>query len=175
MNPESRQQAAGAWRGSPGFAVGRLLFWLLLAGWAAISWQLTDVPARAMRSRINDLSVIPGAGLIMRDPTGVFYHVNNAGRARAIFPELAPPVYDEVCLDCTLVTGEQLSQTNDFCIAGTQKSLPRLEFELPCHTWAPLGEGHKVMAFGMFIVPLLVFWAVRAVLQRVGTPKPAAG
>ena len=126
MNPEPRQQAARAWRGTRGFAVGRLLFWLLLAGWAAISWQLTDVPARAMRSRINDLSEIPGAGLIMRDPTGVFYHVNNAGRARAIFPELAPPVYDEVCLDCTLVTGEQLSQTNEFCIAGSQKSLPPL-------------------------------------------------
>ncbi|MDB5970583.1 MAG: hypothetical protein JWQ90_3033 [Hydrocarboniphaga sp.] len=169
MNPDQTQRALGGALHARGFAAGRLLFWGLLVIWAAISWQVSGPLSDSMRSRINDLSVIPGGGLVMRDPTGVFYHVNNAGRARAIFPELAPPVYQEVCLDCTLVTGEQLSQTNDFCISGTRKTLPALQFEIPCRTWAPLGEGHNVLAFGIFVVPLLGFWILRAILQR-GTP-----
>jgi hypothetical protein len=174
MNAEQSATAVNARLRSRGFALGRLLFWLLLAIWAAISWKVSGPLSDNMRSRINDLSVIPDAGIVMRDPTGVFYHVNNAGRARAIFPELAPPVYQEVCLDCTLVTGEQLSQTNDFCIAGTKKNLPNLQFEIPCRTWAPLGEGHNVLAFGIFIVPLLLFWVLRAVLQKsVASKQPA--
>lgn len=171
MNAEQSRSAVKAHLRSRGFALGRLLFWGLLAIWAAISWKVSGPLSDNMRSRINDLSVIPGAGLVMRDPTGIFYHVNNAGRARAIFPELAPPVYREICLDCTLVTGEQLSQTNDFCIAGTKKNLPNLQFEIPCRTWAPLGEGHNVLAFGIFLGPLLLFWMLRAVLQRATAPK----
>jgi hypothetical protein len=166
MNAEQSRSAVNRVRYGRGLAVGRLLFWIVLAVWAAVSWHVAGPLADNMRSRINDLSVIPGAGIVMRDPTGIFYHVNNSGRARAIFPELAPPVYQEICLDCTLVTGEQLSQTNDFCISGTQKNLPNLQFEIPCRTWAPLGEGQNVLSFCIFIVPLLGFWILRAILQR---------
>lgn len=171
MNPDQSHRAVKAALHARGFAAARLLFWAMLAVWAVISWNVSGPMSDNMRSRINDLSPITGAGLVMRDPAGVFYHVNPAGRARAIFPELAPPVYQEVCLDCTLVTGEQLSQTNDFCISGVKKSLPNLQFEIPCRTWAPLGEGHKVLAFGIFIVPLLGFWILRAILQRAASRR----
>jgi len=154
-----------------GFAYGRLIFWLALTGWGYASWFLATPIAANMRERINDLSVVPGAGVIMRDPEGIFYHVNTEGQSRAIFPELAPPVYQQACLDCTLVTGEQLSQTNDFCITGIPKHLPQLDFEIPCHTWAPQGTGRRVISFGLFIAPLLLFWALRALLQKQ-QPQP---
>jgi len=175
MNADPIHRAVGSARHARGFAAARLLFWGLLMVWAVISWNVAGPISENMQSRINDLSVIPGAGLVMRDPSGVFYHVNAAGRARAIFPDLAPPVYREVCLDCTLVTGEQLSQTNDFCISGSRKTLPNLQFEIPCRTWAPLGEGHKVLAFGFFFVPLLGFWILRAMLQSRAAKKASGG
>lgn len=174
MKAEPSRRAVHRARRSRGFALARLLFWVLLVAWAGISWKVSGPLSDSMRSRINDLSVIPGAGQIMRDPSGVFYHINSAGRARAIYPELAPPVYQEVCLDCSLVTGEQLSQTNDFCISGIKKNLPQLQFEIPCRTWAPLGEGHNVLAFGIFVVPLLGFWILRTILQRAVGGKAAA-
>lgn len=149
-----------------GYALARLLYWCVLGGWAFASWVLAAPVSQNVRERINDLSVVPGAGIVMRDAEGVFYHVNPEGKARAIYPELAPPLYAEACYDCTLVTGEQLSQTNDFCITGEPRTLPQLDFEIPCHTWAPQGTGRRVIAFGLFAVPLFAFWVLRALLQR---------
>lgn len=159
-----------------GYAARRLLFWGLLAIWAVVSYVIGERLAEDMRFRVNDFSVIPGAGLVMRDAAGVFYHVNTEGRARAIFPDLAPPVYQQECLDCTLVTGEQLSQTNDFCASGRRSELPELRFEIPCQTWAPIGEGHKVMAFVVFVLPLVLLAGLRMLARQLAAkarPKPA--
>jgi hypothetical protein len=153
-------------RRARGFAIGRLLFWVALGVWAWASWNIAAPIAYNVRERINDLSVVVGGGLIMRDPEGVFYHVNSLGKARPIYPELGPPTYEEACYDCTLVTGEQLSQTNDFCISGVPRDLPSLQFEIPCRTWAPQGTGRRVIAFGLFIIPLLVYWLLKTLINR---------
>ncbi len=147
-------------------ALGRLIFWGLLVVWGYASWHLAEPIAFHMRERINDLTVVPGAGIIQRDAEGVFYHVNMAGKARPIFPELGPPNYQEACYDCQLVTGEQLSQTNDFCITGIPESLPKLDFEIPCRTWAPQGTSRRVVAFGLFVAPLLAFYLLKNLLTR---------
>lgn len=145
----------------------RRMFWFVVIIWAGLSWFIGAVMSERMRFRVNDLSVIPGGGVVMRDQEGNFYHVNSAFKARAIFPELAPPVYQEECPDCTLVTGEQMSQTNQFCASAVRDTLPELQFELPCKTWAPAGEGRKIMAFVVFIVPLMMYPILRAVLERM--------
>lgn len=150
----------------PASSRGRLLIWAGLAVWALVAAELGQHLARDMRFRVNDLSVIPGAGLISRDPSGVFYHVNNEGKARAIYPTLAPPVYQYDCLDCALVTGEQMSATNDFCASGREAELPDLQFEIPCRTWAPIGEGAKVMGFAVWFAPVGLYGLLRLVQSR---------
>jgi len=148
----------------------RSVIMLLLCAWGVAAYMIGGWVARDMRFRINDLSSIPGAGYIMRDPDGVFYHVNTAGRARAVFPKLESPGYAEECLDCTLVTGEQLSQTNQFCASSTRQELPHVRFEIPCETWGPIGEGQKIAGFLVFVTPLLLYWifnrALRAFTQK---------
>lgn len=145
----------------------RRIFWIIVVGWAAASWMLGQHLSERMRFRINDLASVPGAGYIMRDMEGTFYHVNPDGKARAIYPEVEDPLYQADCTDCMLVTGEQMSQTNDFCASATKDQLPNLNFEQPCKTWAPMGDGQKVMAFIIFMVPLMLYPIARAIIERM--------
>lgn len=153
---------------------GRWITWGLLAAWGVGAYYLGGLVSYDMRFRVNDIEAVPNAGLIMRDPEGVFYHVNAAQKARAIFPVLAPPQYTDECFECMLVTGEQLSQTNDFCISSTYKELPKLRFEIPCETWGPINDGQKIVGFMIFLVPLLAWWILRGIARRyVRTPRRA--
>lgn len=156
----------------PNRLTARRIYWLCVLVWGFASVLLGERLAQDMKFRINDLSVIPGAGMVMRDIEGVFYHVNNDGRSRAVFPELAPPVYREPCLDCVLVTGEQLSQTNEFCAAGVRNQLPRLDWELPCRSWAVLSDGPKVVSVTLFLVPILLWPMLRALGRALAGTKP---
>jgi len=151
--------------------IQRRIYWALVLVWAVISFTLADRMADGMKFRINDLSVIPGAGMIMRDTEGGFFHVNQDGKARMIFPELGAGYRDQ-CLDCTLVTGEQMSQTNEFCAAGVRTQLPKLDFELPCQSWAVIGDGPKVVAVTLFLVPLLLWPLLRAIARSITGIKP---
>lgn len=152
----------------------RRIYWLCVLIWGFASLVLGDRLAENMKFRINDLSVIPGAGMVMRDIEGTFYHVASDGRARAVYPELAANYTAGACLDCVLVTGEQLSQTNDFCAAGMRSLLPRLDFELPCRSWAVLGDGPKVVAVTLFLVPILLWPILRALGRALSGTKPGA-
>lgn len=149
----------------------RRIYWGLVLLWGLVSIAIADRLADHMKFRINDLSVIPGAGMIMRDPEGTFFHVNSAGKSRAIFPELARD-YRQPCLDCVLVTGEQMAQTNNFCAAGVRTTLPKIDFELPCQSWAVMGDGTKVVAITLFLVPLLLWPMLRAIGRAVAGLKP---
>jgi hypothetical protein len=144
----------------------RRIYWALLLVWGLASVAIADRLAETMKFRINDLSVIPGAGMIMRDPEGTFFHVNSASKARAIYPELEASYHRE-CLDCSLVTGEQMSQTNDFCAAGVKSKLPKIDFELPCQSWAVMGDGTKVVAITLFLVPVLLWPMLRALARAI--------
>lgn len=159
---------------APSRLTARRIYWLCVLIWGFASAVLGDRLAETMKFRINDLSVIPGAGMVMRDVEGVFYHVTGDGRARAVYPELASSYSSSACLDCVLVTGEQLSQTNDFCAAGVRSTLPRLEFELPCRSWAVLSDGPKVVSVTLFLVPILLLPMLRAIgraISRGGKPR----
>lgn len=145
----------------------RLAVWLALGAWAVAAYLIGGWAAQDMRFRVNDLGAIPGAGTIMRDADGVFYHVNTQRKARAIYPSLDPPGYTDECLDCSIVTGEQLAQTQDFCVSSTPAELPELRFEVPCQTWGPIDEAQKIAGFVVFITPLLIGWAAGAVLRRI--------
>lgn len=147
----------------------RRIYWSLVLVWGVAAILIADRLSEQMKFRVNDLSVIPGAGMVMRDPEGVFFHVNSAGKARSVYPELGKD-YKQQCLDCTLVTGEQLSQTNTFCAAGVRSKLPNLIFELPCKSWAVMGDGTKVVAVTLFLVPL-VLWPTLRALMRAATKK----
>ncbi len=144
----------------------RAVGWAIVLVWAAVCYQLGLLASDHMRFRVNDLSVIPGAGTIMRDADGVYYHVKNNGMAREIYPDLASADYNKPCYECALVTGEQMSQTNAFCASSTKSELPALDFELPCETWAPLGELHKAVGFAIFIIPLILFGLIRSLRNR---------
>lgn len=138
--------------------------------WAPFAVVIGDRWADTVTFRINNLASIPGAGTIQRDSEGVFHHVNEDGRSRAVFPELDPPLYAEECLDCRLVTGEQLSQTNEFCAVGVRTQLPVIDFQLPCRTWAVISDATKVMSFLVFILPfgalMLLRWLWRQAFRR---------
>ena len=108
----------------------------------------------------------------MRDPEGTFFHVNTSGKARMVFPDLHTS-YGQSCLDCTLVTGEELSKTNTFCASGVPGALPKIDFELPCQSWAVIGDGPKVVAITLFLVPLLLWPMMRAVARAMAGIKPA--
>ena len=140
---------------------GRQIFWTLVALWGIVSYFAGDWLAADAKFRVNNLSAIPGAGYIARDAEGIYYHINNARRARAIYPELGPPVYDYQCLDCTVVTGEQLTQINQFCATGRRETMPQLDFEIPCSTWAPQHDLPKFLSFAVFLVPLMLWPIVR--------------
>lgn len=144
----------------------RRVYWGFVIVWGVLSFLIADRVADHMKFRINDLSVIAGAGMVMRDPDGTFYHVNPAGKAKAIYPELGSD-YKQQCLECTLVTGEQMAQTNDFCAAGVRTQLPKIDFELPCESWAVIGDGPKVVAMTLFLVPLLLWPMLRAMARAV--------
>lgn len=145
----------------------RRIFWAVVSIWAVAAWFIGQALSETMRFRINDLSVIPGSGYIMRDQDGTFFHVNNEFKARSIFPNLEPPVYQQDCVDCALVTGEQMSTTNEFCASARKDELPNLDFELPCKTWAPLGDGERILAFVVFIVPLVLYPILRAMVDKL--------
>ena len=149
----------------------RKLMVLFLMIWAPISLVLGDRWAESVTFRINDLSSVPGAGSIQRDAEGTFYHVNTDGRARAIYPTLEPPLYAEECLDCRLMTGEQLAQTNDFCAVGVRNQLPAIDFQQPCETWAVLSSGSKAMAFLVFIMPLAAMFVLKTLWKMLPTGK----
>ncbi len=151
--------------------IARRIYWGLVLVWGVLALVLADRLSDHMKFRINDLSVIAGAGMVMRDTEGTFYHVNATGKARAIYPELGSD-YREQCLDCVLVTGEQMSQTNDFCAAGVRTLLPKITFETPCQSWAVMGDGTKVVAVTLFLVPLLLWPMLRAIARSIGGLKP---
>jgi len=159
-------------RTPPSRLPARRIYWLCVLIWGFASLVLGDRMAENMKFRVNDLSVIPGAGMVMRDVEGTFYHVAGDGRARAIYPTLAPDYSAAACLDCVLVTGEQLSQTNDFCAAGVRSLLPRLDFELPCRSWAVLSDGPKVVSVTLFLVPILLWPILRALGRALSGAKP---
>lgn len=148
----------------------RRIYWILVLIWGVISILVADRIADQMKFRINDLSVIPGAGMVMRDPEGIYYHLNSAGKARPVFPTLEAD-YTELCLDCQLVTGEQLSQTNAFCAASEREKLPAIQFELPCQSWAVMGDGTKVVAVTLFMVPLVLWPMLRAIARALTGKK----
>lgn len=158
---------------APARKLDRRLYWSAVAGWAIASWLIGDVLSQHMKWRINELSAVPGAGMIRRDAEGVFYYVSGDDKATPIFrPDANNRTSDSEaqtaqsgCLDCTLVTGEQLAQTNDFCAAGVSAELPKIEFEVPCKSWAPINEGPKVMGTVIFLVPLLALPLLRMILQ----------
>lgn len=150
----------------------RRIYWIGVAVWALFAALIGDRVAQGMKFRVNDLSVIPGAGMVMRDPEGTFFHVDSLGRSRSVFPELGPAEHKELCLDCVLVTGEQLSKTNEFCASGVRNSLPKLEFELPCHSWAVMGDGPKVVSVTLFLIPILLWPVLRAVARAITGVKP---
>ena len=149
------------------------MFWIFALIWGPIAFVLGDRIAEDTTFRINDLEAIYGSGTIQRDFEGAFFHVNEDGMARKIFPELDPPIYAAECLDCRLVTGEQLSQTNDFCAVGKRSELPTIHFELPCRTWAVISDGTKAMAFLVFIAPLIVLGILRRLWVRTRRRAPA--
>lgn len=151
------------------------IFWIGALIWAPIALVIGDRIAQQTQFRINDLEAIPGAGSIQRDFEGNFYHVNSAGLARRIYPKLDPPVYAMPCLDCRLVTGEQLAQTNEFCAVGVPRELPRIDFQVPCRTWALIGDGAKLMAFLVFIAPLLLIAVMRRLLLSLAQGRGSAG
>lgn len=159
-------------RTPPSRLSARRVYWVCVLIWAFASAVLGDKMAETMKFRVNDLSVIPGAGMVMRDVEGTFYHVTSDGRARAIFPQLADDYSAAACLDCVLVTGEQLSQTNEFCAAGVRSQLPKLGFELPCRSWAVLGDGPKVVSVTLFLIPLLLLPILRALARAIRGAKP---
>jgi len=148
----------------------RRLYWGLVLLWGVVSVVVADRLSDHMKFRINDLSVIPGAGMVMRDPEGTFFHVNSTGKARAVYPTQETS-YRNLCLDCVLVTGEQMSQTNDFCASGVRSKLPKIDFELPCSSWAVMGDGTKVVAVTLFLVPLLLWPMLRAVTRALTNLK----
>lgn len=149
----------------------RRLYFGLVMIWGVVAFFISDHVADDMKFRINDLSVIYGAGQVMRDDEGKYFHVNADGKARQIFPVLEPPVYENLCLNCTLVTGETLAQNRDFCAAGVRSQLPRIDFELPCKSWAVMGDGAKVVAVTLFLVPVLLWPILRAILQAASGVK----
>ena len=158
---------------APTGLASRRIYWLLVLIWAAVSLVVGDRLAEGMKFRVNDLSVIPGAGMVMRDSEGVFYHVNADGRSRAVYPaESRTAEYKELCLDCVLVTGEQMSQTNNFCAAGIKNQMPKLDFELPCASWAVIGDGPKVVAVTLFLIPVLLVPLLRAIFRAATGVKP---
>lgn len=153
----------------------RRTFWAVVLVWALASWFIGLSLSDRMRFRVNNLDAVPGSGHIMRDQEGAFFHVNQQNKARQIYPELEAPVYQQECIDCSLVTGEQMSRTNDFCASATKAQLPSLDFETPCRTWAPMGDGERIMAFVVFIVPLVLYPVLRAILDKLLNPAKPAG
>lgn len=149
----------------------RRLYWVSLLLWAVASILIADRVADHMQFRINDLSVIPGAGMVMRDPEGTFFHVNASGKARAIYPVLETS-YRQSCLDCVLVTGEQMAQTNNFCASGVRTQLPKIDFEQPCASWAVIGDGPTVVAVTLFLLPVLLWPVLRALVRVMLGTKP---
>lgn len=152
-------------------ALARRVYWILVLVWGVIAVQISDRVADEMKFRINDLSAIAGAGLVMRDSEGTFFHINDRGLARQIYPTLAANEYKEVCLDCVLVTGEQLSQTNQFCASSLRKELPAIEFELPCQTWAVMGDGDNVVTVSLFLLPLLALPLLRTLFRALSDKR----
>lgn len=146
-------------------ALARRVYWILVLVWGVVAVQIGDRVADEMKFRINDLSAIAGAGLVMRDSEGTFFHIDDRGLARQIYPTLATGKHREQCLDCVLVTGEQLSQTNQFCASGVRKALPTIEFELPCQTWAVMGDGDSIVTVSLFLLPLLALPLLRTILR----------
>lgn len=63
----------------------RQIFWTLVVLWGIVAYFAGDWLADNMRFRVNDLNAISGAGQISRDAEGIYYHVNNANKARAIY------------------------------------------------------------------------------------------
>lgn len=153
--------------------IARRIYWVLVLIWGVVSIVVADRLADHMKFRINDLSVIPGAGMVMRDPEGTFFHVNADGKARAVYPTVETS-YRANCLDCVLVTGEQMAQTNNFCAAGVRTALPKLDFEQPCASWAVIGDGPTVVAVTLFLVPLMLWPMLRAIARALaGMRKPS--
>lgn len=144
---------------------GRQIFWTLVVLWGIVAYFAGDWLAEDMRFRVNDLGVISGAGYIARDAEGVYFHINNRSKARAIYPELGPAVYDYDCFDCKRVNSDQLTQITQFCATAQHDTLPKLDFEVPCSTWAPQHDLTKFLSFAVFLVPLMLWPIVRFLLS----------
>ena len=148
------------------------LFWIVALVWLPCAFLLGDKYADYLKFRINDFSAVPGIGTVQRDQDGIFYHVNDQNEARPIF-SVAPdgsltvtaPIYAGECFDCSLVSGAQLAQTNDFCAVGYRPKLPTIDWEAPCKTWATLGNGVRTMTGVFYFTPFIVFFLVRMVLR----------
>lgn len=134
--------------------------------WIPGAYLLSSQAHKGMKFRVNDLNEIKGAGAIMRNAAGDYYHVlnpsSNAPDGRKIFPKLAPPLYNYKCLDCSLVSNVQLSRMREFCVAGIPNQMPNLIFENPCKSSIPLGKSEKTMWGIFFIVPLIIYFFIRS-------------
>ena len=139
---------------------------LVIFLWAVGSYFISDIAHEGMKFRVNDLAEIKGAGAIMRNAKGEYYHVlnpsSNAPDGRKIFPQLAPPLYDYKCLDCSMVSNVQLSRMREFCIAGIPAQMPSLVFENPCKSSIPLGKSANTMWAIFFTVPLIIYFFIRS-------------
>ncbi len=149
----------------------RRLYWGLLLVWAVAAYFVGGFVSEDMKFRINNLSGIPGAGMVMRNIEGEYFHVNDLGQARLIYPTLAEG-YSGRCLDCVLVTGEKLAATSDFCAAGVKRSLPAVSFEVPCRSWAVIDDGAKVVSVTLFLIPVLLWPMLRAIMKVMTGDKP---
>lgn len=143
-----------------------LVTWLVILAWIPMSYVIAGHVYKGMKFRVNDLSEISGAGAIMRDAEGNYYHVINPSSdtpdGRKIFPELSPPIYDYLCLDCSMVSNVQLSRTREFCVAGIPNQLPKLIFENPCKSSIPMGKSHNTIWALFFIVPIVIYFFMRS-------------
>lgn len=164
-------------------SLDRRIYWIGVAAWAVASWLIGDAAAQHMKWRINDLAAIPGAGMVVRNPDGVFYHIASDDKATAVFrpsgDAQAATDSDSVtslasCGECTLLSGDQLAQINNFCAAGVTTELPKIVFEVPCKSWAPINEGPKVMATVIFLVPVLMLPLLRMLLEAAGDRRRKA-
>ncbi len=147
------------------------LYWSLLLLWGIVCFFAGDRLAQDMKFRINDLSSVQGAGMVMRDVEGAYFHVNYLGEARQIYPDLSPE-YNERCLDCVLVTGEKLAEISQFCAAGIESKLPAIQFEVPCRSWAIMDDGSKVVSVTLFLLPVLLWPLLRALFKVLAGVKP---
>lgn len=148
----------------------RWWLWLALGAWAAVAYPISAPIAERQRFRVNDLSVISGAGEVLRSQDGTLYHLDASGQTRAVYPSPKSEPEPVPCLDCSVVSGVQLSRTNVLCMSSTAAELPAVRFEVPCRTWMPRSDVRGVIAALVFALPVLCVFILWGLIRRGQTP-----